>query len=96
MEFQEKQKEIINLRKEIEEKINALEEKQREVTKMLSLGMSYTDNKQDKKYAIESIKTKEGIFPYRQLYISDANGVGLLPIERVNLLNEEGIRTWSQ
>lgn len=98
MDFQEKQKEIINLRKEIEEKIKTLEEKQREVTKILHIGMTYVNNstKDDKKYVIELIKTKEGNFPYRQLYISDANGVGLLPMERVNLLNEEEIRTWNR
>lgn len=98
MTFKEKQQEIINLRKEIEEKILVLQEKQIDITKDINLNMSYMDNtgKDEKKYAIEAIKTKDGIFTYRHLYISDANGVGLIPIERVNLLNVKGVRTWTQ
>ncbi|HNR64679.1 MAG TPA: hypothetical protein PKJ95_00125 [Atribacterota bacterium] len=91
--FKEQQEEIIKLKKEIEEKIKTLNEKYREITENLKLGMAYSDLTAEKICVVESIKTKDAQFPYRQLYVSDINGVGLTPIERV-YLKEGGKRTW--
>ena len=93
MDFQEKQKEIINLRKEIEEKIKTLERKQQNLTKDITLGMRFckagpTPQTQIKKdeYTIYNIKAKEAVFPYTEVWISNYHSQNSLRITDIEII----------